>query len=116
MDMWTYPVWLTGALIGALAAQTRSFSLLSGILGGLLLGPLAFLLFFVREGRRCPHCHEVIQPQARACKHCGRALEPWWPPDRPARISTPFLGFLIMLLTTGLVLAGLLGLSRLGWL
>ena len=34
-------------LIGVAAAQKKGFSIAAGILGGLLLGPLAFLMFFV---------------------------------------------------------------------
>jgi hypothetical protein len=38
---------LIGPLIGALAAQRRGYSIVGGILGGLLLGPLAFIMFFI---------------------------------------------------------------------
>jgi len=73
-------VWpLVGALIGVLASQKRGFHLAVGILGGLLLGPLAFLMFFVsgitgKDDRmvKCPHCAEFIKAEAKVCKHCGR--------------------------------------------
>jgi hypothetical protein len=69
---------LFGALIGVAAAQKKGFSMAGGILGGLLLGPLAFLLFFVSgitkgdQQKKCRFCAEFIKADARVCKHCGR--------------------------------------------
>jgi hypothetical protein len=73
---------LLGALIGVTAAQRRGFSVVGGVLGGLLLGPLAFLMFFVSgvsasdQNRKCPFCAEFIKVEAMVCKHCGRELPP----------------------------------------
>jgi hypothetical protein len=60
-----------GALIAAASTRSRS--------GGL---------------RRCPHCAELIQPQAVVCKHCGRdtppneaVLRPVPEPRRPRRVA-----------------------------
>jgi len=69
---------LLGALIGVAASQKKGFSMAGGIIGGLLLGPLAFLLFFVSgitkgdQQKKCPHCAEFIKEEAAVCKHCGR--------------------------------------------
>lgn len=70
-------LWLIlGALIGAYAAQRKGFSLVAGVLGGALLGPLAILMFFVSsaggEGkqRKCPSCAEWIKAEAKVCRHC----------------------------------------------
>jgi hypothetical protein len=69
---------LIGALIGVSAAQRRGFSVVGGVIGGLLLGPLAFLMYFVSgvsrgdEQVKCPHCAEWIKPEAKVCKHCHR--------------------------------------------
>lgn len=69
---------LVGALLGVAAAQRNGFSLAGGILGGLLLGPFAVLMFcvsgIVRGDRqiKCSHCAEFIKAEARVCKHCGR--------------------------------------------
>jgi len=69
-----------GALIGVAAAQKRGFSTVGGVVGGLLLGPLAFLMFLVSgvsgsdRNRKCPFCAEFIKAEAVVCKHCGRAL------------------------------------------
>jgi hypothetical protein len=72
--------WLIGALIGVAAAQKKGFSMAGGIIGGLLLGPLAFLLFLVtgvskhNENRKCPHCAEFVKAEATICKHCRQPL------------------------------------------
>ena len=69
-----------GALIGVAAAQRKGFSMVGGVIGGLLLGPLAVLMFFVSgvsssaEQRKCPHCAEWVKVEARVCKHCQRGI------------------------------------------
>jgi hypothetical protein len=74
--------WLMGALIGVAAAQKRGFSVAAGVIGGLLLGPLAFLMFFISgvtrtdQRRKCPQCAEFGKAEARLCKHCHRTLVP----------------------------------------
>lgn len=87
---------LFGALLGVAAAQKKGFSLAGGIIGGLLLGPLAFLLFFVSSvggeaRKKCALCKEWIQADATVCRHChrvvtssGRRPAPI-PPERSAR-------------------------------
>lgn len=72
---------LLGAAIGYAAAQKRGFSTVGGVIGGILLGPLAFLLFAVsgiasasERGKKCPHCAEWVKAEAVACKHCGRDI------------------------------------------
>lgn len=74
---------LFGALIGVVASQARGFSLAAGIIGGLLLGPLAVLMFFVSgispgeaQRRKCPHCAEWVNAEAKICKHCRSPLGP----------------------------------------
>lgn len=75
-------IWaLVGAAIGIFAAKARGLSLAEGLVGGALLGPLAFLLFFVSgttdtTKKRCPYCDELVQRDARVCKHCGRDISP----------------------------------------
>src|SRR5258706_10331175 len=87
---------LFGALLGVAAAQKKGFSMAGGIIGGLLLGPLAFLLFFVsgvtkeHTTKKCPHSAEIIKPAAPGCKHCGRdVLAPLAPRSRPSTLAAP---------------------------
>ena len=71
-----------GALIGVAAAQRKGFSVVGGIIGGMLLGPLAVLMFAVSgvggkpTTRKCPHCAEWVQAAAKVCKHCHRDIPP----------------------------------------
>jgi hypothetical protein len=81
MELLFWP--LLGAAIGYGAAQKRGFSTVSGLLGGILLGPFAFLMFFVsgivsadEQLRKCPFCAEWIRPEATVCKHCHKEVPP----------------------------------------
>jgi hypothetical protein len=66
---------LFGALIGVAAAHRRGFGTAAGVIGGMLLGPLAILMFLADGGRRqCPQCAEWIQKQAKICPHCKSDL------------------------------------------
>ncbi len=85
-------IWaFVGALLGVVAAQKKGFSLAGGIIGGLLLGPLAFLLFFVSgissgdASKKCPHCAEWIKAEAVVCKHCHRPVTAPRPTRQPVR-------------------------------
>lgn len=60
-----------GALIGVSASQRRGFGTAAGIIGGLLLGPLAVLMYFVSSDRmKCSQCAEWINKKAKLCPHC----------------------------------------------
>lgn len=89
---------LLGAAIGAYAAQKKGFSTVGGVIGGLLLGPLAFLLFFVsgvvsanEQQRKCPFCAEWIRPEAKVCKHCHKDVPPVEASTTPAAGMSPIL-------------------------
>ncbi len=110
MELLYWP--LLGALIGVAAAQRRGFSMVGGAIGGMLLGPLAILLFFVsgiasaNERRKCPFCAEWIQSAATVCKHCGRDL-PLSPAPAPSSGSSGGLLLAAIGLGTVVVLAAL---------
>lgn len=66
-----------GLLIGVLAAKKKGFSVVGGALGGLILGPLAVLLFLVSGDRRkCPNCAEMISKEAKVCPKCRCEVVP----------------------------------------
>jgi len=66
---------LFGALIGISAAQRRGFGTASGVIGGILLGPLAVLMYLVSSDRyKCPECAEWVKVAAKICPHCKSRL------------------------------------------
>jgi hypothetical protein len=63
-------------MIGVSAAQRRGFSTVNGFVGGLVLGLLSPLMYFVSaEKRRCDHCMEWIHKSATVCPRCQRTIE-----------------------------------------
>ncbi len=67
---------IIGALMGFAAARIKSFNVVGGIISGILLGPLALLMFLCSEGRKkCPFCANKIKKQVRICPHCKKALD-----------------------------------------
>ena len=74
-----------GGLVGYLAAQRRGFSPASGVVAGLLLGPLAVVLFFVPgtvldtvHQQQCPYCAGWVTSKTRVCMHCSAILISDW--------------------------------------
>lgn len=68
---------LFGALVGVSAAHRRGFGIASGVLGGMLLGPFAVLMFFASSGRkRCTACAEWMNKKAIVCPHCRTSVHP----------------------------------------
>ena len=66
---------IVGGVIGVMAASKNGFSIIGGLIGGALLGPLAILMFLCSSGKkRCPFCAEWIQRKAMMCPHCHREL------------------------------------------
>jgi uncharacterized membrane protein YeaQ/YmgE (transglycosylase-associated protein family) len=80
--------WFICGVIASAIADQRGASAGLGFLAGLLLGPLGIILSFFLESSpteqavavasgqmlRCPHCAELVQPEALLCKHCRSRL------------------------------------------
>ena len=67
---------LLGVLIGLAAARAKGLGTASGIIGGLLLGPLAILMFLCSSNKkRCLYCEEWIEKNARICPFCTRSQQ-----------------------------------------
>ena len=71
--------------MGYVAARRRGFPLAKGVAGGLLLGPLALVLFFLPgtvlhdvRHRQCPYCADQVKADARVCTHCNAILISGW--------------------------------------
>ena len=74
-----------GTSVGYVAAQRRGFPLATGVVAGLMLGPLAVVLFVVPFWvshsvplKEHPCCPGRFPSDARVCQHCGALLEKGW--------------------------------------
>ncbi len=74
-----------GAAIGYMAARHRGFSWAKGVAAGVLLGPLACVLFFVPDmvvqdvpDRKCPYCTSSVAADTRVCAQCHAILTSGW--------------------------------------
>lgn len=67
--------WVVCGIAGAVIGSTKD-QVVIGFLAGVLLGPIGVLIviLFAGRGKRCPHCAELIKPNAAVCKHCRRSV------------------------------------------
>lgn len=80
-----FVTWLFCGLAGFFTAEAKSAGF-SGLLAGLLLGPLGIIVALGLDQRpRCPRCQGRLDGEGQACQHCGVALR--WP-----RSGSPILG------------------------
>ena len=70
-------IWIViGGLVGYLAGRVRGREV-DGILLGIFLGPLGWLIVLCREDARpkCTECLGVVIEGARKCLHCGSDID-----------------------------------------
>lgn len=64
-------LWLMFGLVGLWLGPKKGHSPLVGFLAGALLGPFVLLLGLTSPtAKKCPHCAEMIKPEARVCPEC----------------------------------------------
>lgn len=68
----------------------------AGILYGLLLGPLGWIvmILFPSAGMKCPHCGGIAKKGCSVCCHCGRDLFPH--PKREPKVACPICSKVIL--------------------
>lgn len=85
-------VWVALCIVAAVIASNKGrsgfgffllaffLSPLVGIIAALVAGPNTANVeqkqIASGEQRKCPHCAELIKPDAKVCKHCGRDVSP----------------------------------------
>ena len=77
----TLLIWIViGIGVGYVASRRPGFSVVSCVVAGMVLGPLAALLFWLPAGpggsseAACPYCSNQIPAGARLCQHCRAIL------------------------------------------
>ena len=69
---------LFAILIGVWAAKLNR-SVILGILGAIFFSPLIVGIYYLIVGqantKKCPHCTEMVNQEAKVCRFCGKELK-----------------------------------------
>jgi hypothetical protein len=83
--------WLLFGIVTAVVMQNKGRSGCGGFALGFLLGPIGLIIALVLSAdhrelekselqsgkmRKCPHCAELIRPEANKCRFCGSNVPP----------------------------------------
>jgi hypothetical protein len=101
---------IVGSIVGYLIGKRKNDAS-GGLVLGLLLGPIGWLITAVSTGnlRKCPFCSEDIKPDAKVCRYCGREV-PLVVAPRPSAASMrkKFVTDMLILVAVALVLVVLM--------
>lgn len=74
MEFAALAVWIALAFLGAWIGSQKSAAI-SGLLLGLLFGPLGVIVACFVDGRpQCPYCFGKVEQKATTCQHCTKAI------------------------------------------
>lgn len=69
--VWIFFWLIIGAVVGGAIGASRN-NLGSGVIWGMLLGPIGWILVLFLDARpKCPECRGPLPKGARRCQHCG---------------------------------------------
>jgi len=82
-------IWAVFGFVGGLIAQNRKLDLTTGVVLGVFLGPIGWVILLFQTPNRpirrpsdpltreCPYCRATIRADASVCMHCQRESKAW---------------------------------------